>query len=370
MPLSVAQLLKASTEDQVLRFFLDTLESVGLKTTSWQSGSVQRNFLTAVARNAASGTSVVQQIVSNFLVTPKGDWLDLVGEFRFGLKRLAAVICERSITLVSASSAPNHSITAGSILVTTSGASVRFKVVGGPYALNTGLTITVVVKGEFAGADWNVPSTRTVAFQEPMYTGVTASFSGDPTVPGVNAESDERYWARCQLRWAEMTFSVGLRAYELWALTAAPSVKRVRALNNYPFENAITVALDPGIASEVTQVANYVSARNPPNDIVTVQAASVVSQAIVYTPRVASGTTVEQMNAAIQAALDVLPIGGNEIQGAIAGRLLRDTIVNSILCSSTLGVKSVGLQTPTADIILGATDIIQGAFTVSPEFVY
>jgi uncharacterized phage protein gp47/JayE len=363
MALSLQQLLKPTTEEQALSFLLDTLESLGFVTTSWQDGSVQRNILTAVARQYAGATTVTRTIVEGILVRPSGLWLDLVGTFRFGIQRLAAVRTRRSVVLTSASSAPSHVIAAGSFLAVD---TVRYRVIG-THALAPGNAITVSVEAEFAGIAGNAPESAEVVVQQPAYSGVTAAFAGPPVIIGVDDESDERYFRRIELRWTELTYSVGLRAYELWALTAAPSVRRVRALNNYPTENLVRVVLDPGVASEIAQVEAYIADRHPPNDLVTVQAASVVTQPITYAPRVLAGTNVDALNAELQTMLDEMPIGGVRIAGAPAGRLLRERIHSALLCRQ--GVQSVGLTVPAADVVLGATDVVQGQYTVTPETV-
>ena len=128
--------------------------------------------------------------------------------------------------------------------------------------------------------------------------------------------------------------------------------------------------LDPGLPAEISAVEAYIAERVPPNDDVTVSAASAVNQSIVYAPRVTASFNATAANAAVQAMLDALPIGGVLIQGASAGRLLREAITEVLLCNATLGVQSVGLSTPSADVVLGATDIVTGVFTVTPETVY
>jgi uncharacterized phage protein gp47/JayE len=368
MPLSLGQLLKKSTETQLLAFLLDTLESIGFVTTSWQEGSIQRNILQAIARTYSDGTGVITTIVENTIVKPRGLWLDLVGFYRFGILRLLAVATRRMVAFTSAASAPAHTILAGSYVSTAK--KIRYRVIT-ETALAPGTTELIEVEAEFAGIAGNVPSSTPLSISTPAYTGVTVAFTTDPlTQIGVDIESDDRYWTRCQLRWAELTYSVSLRAYELWALTGAPSVRRVKALNNYPTEGLIRVILDPGEPSEITDVENYISTRIPPNDYVTVSAASVVVQPITYAPRVPPTTTDVTMNAAIQAMLDALPIGGIVIAGAVAGRMLRESITETLLCSPTMGVQSTGLTVPAGDVVLGATDVVQGAYTVNRETVY
>lgn len=366
MPLSINQVLRAPTEEQALRTIVGLLEDMGFVASSWHEGSIQRSILQMVARAYSGVGTTVASFASNAIVRPQGLWLDIVGVYRFGIPRLEAVRTRRSVILSNAASAPAHSITTGSYLSTPDG--VRFRIEDGPHALSPGASIEVDVTAEIAGSAGNAPHTTLLAVQTPAYSGVTAAFTTDPLeVIGADVESDDRYWHRCQLRWAELTYSVGVYAYELWALTAAPSLRRARGVPMYPTPYAVRVALDPGEPSEVSAVEAYIADRIPPNDVVTVSAANTVYQAIVYNPRVAAGTEASTLDAAVQAMLDALPIGGRVVSGSVAGRLLRDDIAECLLCNGSLGVRTVGLVTPSADVVLGATDIVQGVYTTTPE---
>lgn len=362
MPLSVQQLSQTMTEDEVLQFLRDSLASIGFVTTSWVEGSTRLNILRAVARTYSQATGSVKQILEYILTHPAGDWLDLIGLYWYKLARLEAVYAIRDVTLVSAPSAPPHSILAGSYLGTLAG--VRFTV-NTTAPLASGATITVAVTAELAGIGGNVPASTPVFTQVPAYSGVTAAFDGAPTTNGVNRESDDRYLTRLDRRLSELTYSVGLRAYELWALTAAPSVERVKALNNYPTENEVRIVLYPGEASEIAQVEAYIAGRHPPNDITNVTAAAIVGQSIVATPRVYAGTTEAALISSANQIINAMPIGGWHISGAVAGRFLRERVTEAWLCRN--GVQSSGLITPPADVILGATDVVIPSYSLTLE---
>jgi uncharacterized phage protein gp47/JayE len=363
MPLSIAQVLAGTTTAKTLAFLVDILESLGFVTTSWQEGSVQRNVLEACAESGAGAANTVSALLNNVLVSPQGEWLDFVGVIRYGVERIDAVKTVRVVTFTSSAGAPNHNIDPAS-LVAANGIRYRTTNTSAEF-LGTGLTLDIEIEAEFGGIDGNLPASTALSLQT-SYTGVTVAFNGEPITPGVDVEKDDRYWARCQLAPALFTYSSGLRAYELWALTAAPSVERVTALNNYPDVNDVRVVLYPGTAAEIALVEAYVADKHPPNDVVTVSAASVVQQSVVYSPHVPRGTSVSTLNAAIQSAFDAMPIGGILIPGAVAGRLLRETISDAINCN--LGARSTGLVTPSADVVLGATDVVQGVFSVTPEY--
>jgi uncharacterized phage protein gp47/JayE len=382
MPLTARQILAATTEQQALdgtarqilaatteqQALLATLQELGFTTTSWQDGSIQKTLLKAIARSYAGSATTLANVLDALLINPSGQWQDIRGTYWFGKPRLEAVQAIRDVTFASAASAPSHSILLGSIVTTAAG--VRFEVTAtdAPGALSPGGSVTLEVRAIEAGIAGNVPSTTALSLVTP-YAGVTAAFDGDPATEGTARETDARYQTRLDLRWSELTYSVGLRAYELWALEGDASVDRVVAWNNYPNENDVRVTLAAGTVGQIANVEAYIAGRSPPNDEVTVQAANVVVQQVTSSPRIRVGTTtVAEYEAAIQAYLDALPIGGTKIAGGGAGRLLREGITRTCLCGLT-GVESVGLTVPAADVVLGRDDIVTATFTTTPEWI-
>lgn len=382
MPLTLQQLLTPTTETEALDGLLATLRELGFRTTSWQTGSVQLSIVRAVARMGSGLTTTTARIAAGGLLgLSTGDWLDLIGAW-FALPRLAAVATRGEAAFTSAASAPAHSITHGSIIYDRA-TGQRFATVSGfgaGVALVPGASVTIGVYALAPGVAGNVAIDSTLALVTP-YSGVTATFVplAEPdsdtwiTTDGAEQESDDRYTRRLELRWAELTYAVGFRAYELWALTASASVTRVRVLQNYPTENLVRVVLanatGAATVGEVSAVDAYVSDddRRAINDDVEASAADVNAQAITLAPRVRLGTTTQaEIEAAILALCNALPIGGTRIAGAVAGRLLRDAIIVAV--GSLPGVTSVGLTAPAADVVLGGTDIVSPTITCVPEF--
>lgn len=361
MPLSVEQLLASQTQEQIETFLLDTLASLGFVTTSWQEGSVQRNIIEAVASLGVKGSDAIANIIRQVLVNPEGDWLDIRGTFFLQIDRLAAVNAVREITLTSAASSPPYVITPQTAI--TAGGQ-RFFLTGAGFTLSPAVPATVEVYAEFGGVAGNTMATPKV----PGMGGIVGAWYNAPTTPGVDKESDPRYRKRQDLRLHELTYSVSLRAYELWALTAAPSVVRCRAINNYPADNQVRIVLDPGTPAEIALVEAYLLGRNPPNDEVTVQAANVVPYPITATPRVRAGVTVAALEALLnQVVLVDMPIGGWIIAQGVAGRLLREKLAEALLCKN--GAYSAGIISPATDPILGSTDIIEPIYDIQPEVI-
>ncbi len=378
MPLTLQQLLTPTTETQALDGLLATLRELGFRTTSWQTGSIQLSLVRAVARMGSGLTVSIAAIASGGLLgLSTGAWLDLVAAW-FGEARVLAQPTIGDVTYTNPISGSPQIIQNGSIFCDLA-TGQRFFTTDEPLALAPGDSIDIPCQAMIAGKAGNVALTSTLRLVTP-YSGVTATFTPRPEpdtdewiiTQGTDDESDARLTRRLELRWAELTYAVGFRAYELWALEASDSVTRVRVLQNYPTENLVRVVLanadGTATGGEVTEVTDYITAdRYAINDLPSVSAADVVSQAITLTPRIRTGTTTaSEVEAAILALVNSIPIGGTRIAGAAAGRLLRDQIIAAVMALP--GVTSVGLSVPATDVVLGGTDIIEPTFSITPEF--
>lgn len=378
MPLTLQQLLTPTTEQQALDGLLATLRELGFRTSSWQTGSVQLSLVRAVARMGAQSTTTVAAIAAGGLIgLSSGAWLDLVAAW-FGEARVLAKSTVGESTWTNPVSGSPQSIIKGSIVYDRA-TGHRYQTTTATFSLLAGTSATVGLSALVPGKAGNIPLDSTIALVT-SYSGVTVTLkplaapNDDEwiTTQGTDDEDDDRLTRKLELRWAELTYAVGFRAYEYWALKASDSITRVRVLQNYPTENLVRVVLanadGTATGAEVTEVTDYITAdKYAINDVPSVSAADVVSQAITLTPRIRAGTTTAaEVEAAILALVNSIPIGGTRIAGAAAGRLLRDQIIAAVMALP--GVTSVGLSVPATDIVLGGTDIIDPVFTVTPEF--
>lgn len=366
MPLRVSQILAGTTEQQALDAFLDDCRSMGFNTTSWQDGSTQHTILRALARSYAGASNTLADVLYRLLVQPSGAWQELRGALWYQCPIQEATPTQRAIKFTSALSAPPHVILKGSIVTTAAG--VRYETTANNTALAAGANVTLAARALAAGVAGNVAVTTALSLVTP-YAGVTATFSGDPTYAGTAKESATRYQFRLDRWFADLTYSVGVRAYEKWALVADPSIERVVAYSASPAPGDVRIVLAPGTVSQIANVSAYIASRHPPHDYPTVEAAVVVNQAIISAPRIKVGTTtVAVLEAAWQAYLDAMPIGGVRVAGAPAGRLLPEALTRTALCTLT-GVESVSLTTPAAAVVLAPNEVVTGVFTTTPEFV-
>lgn len=364
MPLSYAQLRTPVTEDQATTFILDTLTSLGFRTGNWSDGSVQKNLVKAVARNTAGAGKVVSDLVFNLVDNPNGDWLDLLGKFFYILDRDPGAHAVRLVTLTVAPSAPPQVIENGTQLRAS---SVSFSItgLGAPVTVPSGTSAVFTATADKVGVDGNTGVPPRVIGK----TGTTAVWTGDPSTAGVDIESDSRYLTRCQLRFFATTYSVGLRAYEFWALTSDPSIARAKAIRIFDLSGdlvAIHVVIDAGTAGQITNATNYIAGRNPPRDTPTVIARDLFPLLIRLRPIMPAGTTNAQVQAIVQGVLDSMPIGGWPVAGAVAGRFLMERISEALLCKN--GAKGAGIISPAGDVILGATEIIDPTYDIQVSY--
>lgn len=363
--LTAKQILAGTTEQKTLDAWFAFFQEVGFNTTSWQDGSVQKTILRAAARSYAGSANTLASVLDDLIINPKGLWQDIRGVYWYQLPRQEAVATERVVTFTSAASAPSHSITKGSIVTTAKG--IRFETVEGPVSLSPGTSEPVACKALEVGIAGNVVASLSLVTP---YAGVTVAFTGAPTREGTARETDARYQFRLDRRFSELTYSVGLRAYELWALTADASVARVVAWNNYPNPGDIRITIAPGTTEQIANVEAYIAARTPPHDYPTVTAATERTIDITSAPRIKVGTTtVAQLETSWQVdVLDQMPIGGVRIAGAPAGRLLPESLTRWALCE-LLGIESVSLTDPDEPVVLARDEIVIGNFTTTPEWV-
>lgn len=370
MSLAPSQILSRLTETQVVDTVFEVARELGFRTTSWQDASTRKTLIRGFARNFASASNVLADTLDRVFLAPGGEgeiaglWQDIVGTYWYQLPRLEAVRCERAVVYACAASSGPHVITTGSQFTADGQA---FEVTSADTALAAGASVTLAARALTAGTAANVATTATCRLVTP-YAGVTATLDGDPTQEGTAREGNARYQTRLDLRWSEMTYSVGLRAYELWALTADPSINRVAAWSNHPDPNAIYVACEPGTVAQLANVTAYFAGRMAVNDVPTAVAANPVARTITAAPRIRTGsTTVAEIEAAITEYLDSMPLGGVRVAGAPAGRLLPEVLARVVLCQFS-GVDSFGLSDPAAPEILGRDDYIVPAYAITPEW--
>lgn len=383
MGLTPEQILAAETETDVvaLDVVIADLTDLGFGATAWQPGSKARTLVQAVSKQIAGAGRVAPKLLRNVLLgLATGEGLDLIAERVYGgltqpeFLRRPARAAERTVTFTVAASASPIVVAPGSVVATPEGQqytttnTVGVAVAAG--ATSASITIRARVPGRAANAG-------TVSRLVTAYAGTTIADEGI-TLPGTDRESDTLLTRRLELRWSEQTYAVGPRAYELWSYGADPAITRVWVAppgGGAPNTFAIYLATPDGPATgpqvALAQAA-YSTSRRAVNDIPVATAATSTTQTIEATitvdRRYATTTTEATIAAALDAWIGALPIGGERIPSSAAvGKLYRDSIRRRIFAQP--GVLLLDLVTPSADVTLSASRIVNPTFDLTVVYV-
>ena len=118
MALSIEQLLDPVTEAEALEQILDIFESLGFSARSWQSGSIARTIVQAMAVLRSDSSELAVTIAAGFLnELSTGDFLTLLSDSHYDNQRTEAVRTRGDIEVVTAAGAGPYALAAGDVLV-------------------------------------------------------------------------------------------------------------------------------------------------------------------------------------------------------------------------------------------------------------
>lgn len=208
-------LLATPTEDQVFDGFIATLETLGIRATTWRVGGTARTILRVVAKAYLAFALVVAASVrSFFLETATGSWLTLLAANVYGVARPPASFANGQVQV---------SNTLGGVYPQAAGA-VRFLGATGKaytnvaaFVLNPGATLTLDVSAvELGSASSAAPNTITRL--ETTLVGVTVT--NPEAVVGSDGATDVQLRALCKAKLAAISVRGPRGAYE-YAVNAA-----------------------------------------------------------------------------------------------------------------------------------------------------
>jgi len=369
MPLSLAQLRTPMTRDECLTSILSTLSSLGFAATSWQTGSVQRTLLTAVAQVWSDMTNVVDALSrAGFNEDAEDDALTAFSSSHYDNTRNDATYTEGVCTLTCSAAAGPYAIVAGQLQVsdTVNGYTYR-NTTGG--LLASGGTLSPTFKAEVAGAARNVANS-TITTLNTSLAGVTVN-NPDPgtgtwiTTYGSDAEADAALRARNSSRWATLSYASPGDAYEQFARVGDVDVARVRVDDDNPFGPGTLVlycARTNGTATggDVANVQAYVDTQRPCTSDITVLPAVEVPQNFAATIYIDAAYNTATTQAAIVAARDAylatLPIGGVVLPPGATGYLIHSEL--SADMTNITGVRAITWTAPTGNVALGLDEVM------------
>ncbi len=378
MPLTFAQLTTPVTRDQVLQDMLDELQSLGFNVTSWQSGSVQRTLLTAVAEVWSTATESVAFLATMaFNDTSETDALTFFADSHYDNQRVTNLATEGLVVLTGGAVGPPHTIVAGDVVVRDPVSGETFENTTGGVIPASG-TLIPTFKARTPGTNGNVAN-DTITEMVTSFTGVTAN-NPDPgsgtwiTTLGVDTEADATLRTRNTTKWAVLNFAAPREAYVQLALGADSDITRVTTDDSNPRGPGtvdVYIARAAGIATgaDVTTVQDEIDDKRPVTaDVLAIAAAA---QAVVVTGTIHVTTSLNDATkqAAIEQAaidyIDGLVIGGEILPPATTGVVVFSELLGAI--TAVAGVRSVALTAPTVDVAVSGFSV---ATLASPSFIY
>jgi len=339
------QLLQPRSSDQILSSLIAILQTKGFAATDWEPGSVQRTILEALSAGLADLEALRLEITKGgYLELASGPWLDLVAENMYGLNRKPAGFCRQTVRLTAQAGFGPYTIQPGQLWASTP-SGLRFNNTQGG-TLAQGGTLDLEFKAESPGAAYNVaPGTITV-FNTPL-PGVNIGNLAIAAA-GVDEETDDNLRLRCRLRWASLGTGATADAYRYWALSADPSITKVRVLDQHPRgQGTVDVIVwgEGGLGAGAVVAADaYIQQRKPLTSDVQVYAATPTNIAVTATITLRAGflaATQAEVTARLSDLQRSLPIGGMLYRSALIEALFGAYVIN------------VNLTAPAADVALG-----------------
>ena len=339
---TLAELVTARTADAITAEILAALAAAGFPVDSWGPGSAARSLVRADATTLARLESIVAQLAQGAYGSTAAQagegWLDLWGESRFSLTRIAATYAEGEVVLTVASGAGPFAIAAGGLLVTdgtTRWRSTNTVTVN----ISSASPTTMTVRAELAGTGGNAANNTITRISSPALPGVTCN---NPVIgatstwlsaSAIDREGDAAYLARCLARWATLGSGFTRDAVAYWCRSAetSPGVNAGATRISFgpvPGDGTYTVyvAGASGVLAgpAVTAIQTELNLRKPITDTPTVVAATQSTITCTGTVRFKSASTAGEraaVLAAIRAYVNALemPDDGETITVDIAG---------------------------------------------------
>lgn len=352
----LSELLRPKSEaewlDRLLGYAMGDPSLKRLPVSDFEPGGDARTFLQLIARGQAEADAQrVSLGNSGFLSTASGEWLDAKVLSDYQLTRKGSVFAEVRLTLTALAGVGPYDLRAGEFHVETA-AGLRFTLAESgtvPVGGNVGL----VFRAESPGAAYNVTA-GTITRQVTPLPGlsVTNAATGSVVTAGADEETDDQLRTRAALRWAERGGGATASAFAYWALTAHPSITKVRVLDQNPRGQGtldVVVWGDGNPGTFPVQAANdYIQTRRPATTNVSVYAAT--------ERQVPVNLTLQGVQSATAAAEVLAGLAALQRQTPIGGTLYRAAIIEVAMLPA--GVANVIVNAPAADVVLGNTEAL------------
>jgi len=369
MTVSVFTLFVAETAARILTSGLEIAQALGLPVTSWRTDDPARALLKAVAEALGAREEIAAFFArSGFLSWAEGDWLTLLADELYGVKRIAATQATSSVTLSNAGGGW-YDLEPGDFRVRSSTSGVTYTSTEALSLHGVGATQTIEVAADVDGSDGSAAANEIDAL-ETVLLGVSVTASTAAT--GNDQQSDESLREQCRATLGALSPNGPADAYEYVArnttLTGSTEITRANAVDDATdLTVAVYVAGASGPASEsaVTLAQAAVDAWAVPLTVTaTVLAASGVEQAVTATVTGTGLPAAEALDTLAEATLGALfaavPIGGVLARSAILSAL--QVAIEGAGASRV----AIALTEPAADLSLDVNEVVTlGAVSVT-----
>lgn len=372
MGVSLSDLMKVLSKDDVLTSFISLLRLGGFPVASWHSGSLQRHTaetesallsdLTEAVKNAAKGGFI------KLAAEVDDDWVDLCAENVFAETRKPAVYTQGVVRLTDAASSGPHTISPGGFWIANGDRSLRYVTVNAAdETLPLGGSLTLTFQAESPGAAYNVGNGALVEALTPL-PGVTVE-NVDPgtgtwiTQQGNDAEGNDVLVQRCLDKWSTIGSGSDESAYRYYATSASNEITRAKVYS--PGGGSVRIVVGgssgPVSAAALAAAAALIEAKRPLGvpDVVTSNAVA-RAQLITGVLYVDTGRDLAAALAAAQAAVDA-----RARLTAIGGKVSRERIIRELMVD---GVNDLDLSAPAADLQLALDEVWVPSYSLTAEF--
>lgn len=375
MTSTLLQLVTPKSSDTQLDELLTKMVSKGLSGAySWHAGSLPLTVVESDAEVLADLTLLLVQITSGgFLhetesitdAETRAAWVELLAWNVYQERRTGALFTSGSVTLTCAASAGPYTITPGVTAIQHNGdpSLIYYATTGG--VLASGGTLTITVKAESPGVKYNAGN-NTLTKLVTSLAGVTVNNPGPGagatwiTSAGADQETIESLVARCEAKWASLAMGFPSVFYSYWARKAAPTITRVRVLDDNPGGPGtiwiyLANAAGPATGGEVSAVQAELDTRIPKAILHTAKAAVGVVvdvTATITVPATLYATALAYVTANLPAFF-----AGHDIAGAAGGVLEREGVIDLLWVDNA--VTGLTMPAPAADVALSQGEVPQ-----------
>lgn len=209
MSISIAELLRAPTRDEVNEKFLTILETIGVPARSWRKAGVWRTIVRGAANIYADAALLLTAFNgAKFLETATGDWLTVLARNDFGVERTPASFATGQLTLVNLGGV--YTVAASALRAVNPTTGKLYTNVS-PFALSPNQTLTIDIEAiELGAASSTAPETITQL--ETVLRGVTVTNAA--AVAGNDPETDDDLRQHCRAKLGALSVRGPRTAYE------------------------------------------------------------------------------------------------------------------------------------------------------------